>query len=292
MTTTQENTEKRVPKGTSHPVAPLLLVLMAIFLLTVTGAMLSGVHLSHAFAGLCLGVIAAEITLCAVFAALTPFSLSLRMGLGLAGAVVVCVAIFRMDGPGGDERLEIAGAAFLQWIAVQIPLWVFRLRGGWLLRWTPSIEAGARSRDLQFGIRQMMVWTAMVAVVLSIAKTALPADSHSPSGNKAGEILIVTLILVTSNTLAAWPMIWAAFVRSRVFTWCLTAAGCSAILCVGEVWAFRAVFGGVSSEIFALLHLIQFVSVGGSLLLIRASGVRLVPGAHDSGAIGGEASCR
>ena len=172
----------------------------------------------------------------------------------------------------GDARLEIGGAAFLQWIAVQIPLWVFRLRGGWRLRWTPSIEAGARSQDLQFGIRQMMAWTATVAVVLSIAKTAMPANSHSPSGNEVGEILIVMLILVTANTLTAWPMIWAAFVRSRVFAWCLAAAGCSAILCVGEVWAFRAVFGGVNSEIFVLLHLIQFASVGGSLLLIRWSG--------------------
>ncbi len=128
-----------------------------------------------------------------------------------------------------------------------------------------------------------MAWTAVVAVLLSIAKTAIPADSIGRSRNVAFEIIAVTLILVTFNSLAAWPMIWAAFVRSRTLTWCGAAATCSTILCVGELWAFRAAVGpGVDLELCIAMHSIQLVAVGGSLLLVRLNGVRPVRDAdHD-----------
>lgn len=257
------------------------LTLLAAFFLVANVAMFAGVRFTNLSAGLALGVIAAEITLCAVFAALAPASVFARNAIGLAGVIVVCLAIFRMGGPGPDERPVISAAAFLQWIAVQIPLWVFRLRSGWCLRRTSSGGDGFVRHDLQFGIRQLMAWTAVVAVFLSLAKTPIPGGSLSWSRN--AEIIAVTLILVTFNSLAAWPMIWAAFVRSRTFMWCSVAAACSGILCIGELWAFRTVVGpGVGLELFVALHAIQLVAVGGSLLLVRLSGVRLVRDAdHD-----------
>jgi hypothetical protein len=259
------------------------LALLAVFFLIVNGAMFAGAEFDNANAGLVLGVIAAEITLCAVFAALAPVSVFLRTAIGMVAAIVVCLAIFRMGGPGARERLEISAAAFLQWIAVQIPLSFFRFRFGWYLRRTSGGGAGFMRQDLQFGIRQLMAWTAVVAVLLSIAKTAVPDDSFAGAGNAAAEIVAITLILVVFNSLAAWPMIWAAFVRSRMLAWCGVAAACSFILCVGELWAFRTAVGpGVDFELFVAMHLIQLVAVGGSLLLVRLNGVRLVRDAdHD-----------
>ncbi len=76
------------------------LTLLAAFFLIVNVAMFAGVQLNDLSAGLALGVIAAEITLCAVFAALAPVSVFARTAIGLAGAIVVCLAIFRMGGGG------------------------------------------------------------------------------------------------------------------------------------------------------------------------------------------------
>ena len=281
----QQSTSVTTELGTGWSLAApglIGLTLLAGFFLVVNVAMFAGVRFNGLCAGLALGVIAAEITLCAVFAALAPVSAFARNAMGLTGVIVVCLAIFRMGGPGPDERPVISAAAFLQWIAVQIPLWVFRLRSGWCLRRTSSGEDGFVRQDLQFGIRQLMAWTTVVAVFLSLAKTPIPGGSLGWSRN--AEIIAVTLILVVFNSLAAWPMIWAAFVRSRTFMWCGVAVACSGILCIGELWAFRTVVGpGADLELFATLHAIQLVAVGSSLLMVRLCGVRLVRDSEHDG---------
>jgi hypothetical protein len=269
-------------KCVSSRFGSILLGLMAAFFLFVNLAMCVGVRFEGLLVGLVLGVIAAEITLCAMFSALGPFPVFVRVTIGMAGAIVVCLAIFRLGGAGSDERLEISAAAFFQWIAVQIPLWFFRLRSGWCLRRTSSDRASFMRQDLQFGIRQLMAWTAVVALLLSIAKLTIPDDSLDQSRSAVVEIITITLILVVFNSLAAWPMIWAAFVRSRMLTWCGVAVACSAILGAAEQWAFVTLIGGVIPGIFIALHAIQLVAVGGSLLLVRLNGVRLVRDAdHD-----------
>lgn len=257
----------------------ILLALMAVFFLIIDTAMFARVRLDDTFAGLVLGAIAAQITLLAVFSALAPVPVFLRITAGVFGAITVSMAIFCMEGPGDGERMEISGAAFLQWIAVQIPLWVFRVQSGWHLRRSTENLAAFRRQDLQFGIRQLMAWTAVVAVILSIAKTAIPDDvvDNSRNAMRMREIGAIMILLTIFNSLAAWPMIWAAFVRSRMLVWCGVAIACSAVLCVLEIWAFQSVLG-VRPDwgVFVGLHLIQLVAVGGSLLLVRMNGIRLV----------------
>ena len=258
------------------PIAPVLLCAMGVFFLVVNAAMFTGIRLTPVTGGLALGVASAEATLLAVFAALTPFSLFTRVTASAAGMALVCVAAFRAGGTTREESLVFAGATALQWLAVQIPLWMFRLRGGWCLRRTSAARSGARMQDLQFGIRQLLAWTAVVAVVLSIAKTAISAGSLTPGRLDALGTILVTLIFVVFNSLAAWPIIWAAFVRSRMLAWCGVAVGCSAILCVGEIWTFRTLFGhGLVYAAIVVLHAIQTLTTGGSLLLVRLCGVRL-----------------
>lgn len=264
------------PKRVSRRLHLALLGLMSVFFLSVNIAMLAGVRVDELFAGVAIGTIAAEITLCAVFASLAPVSLFLRVTVGLMGATVVCLAVFRMDLPGNDDSMEISAAAFLLWIVVQIPLWVFRVRSGWSLRRPTGGAAASMRGDMQFGIRQLMAWTAVVAVALSVAKIAIPDDSIQGTDDPARTAGIVGMFAVF-NALAAWPVIWAAFVRSRMLAWWGVAIVCLAILCFVEVLAFEALLGpDIDVTVFVAVHLIQLVTVGGSLLLIRLGGVRLV----------------
>ena len=264
------------------PIAPVLLCAMGVFFLVVNVAMLTGIRLTPVIGGLALGVAAAETTLLAVFAALTPLSLFARVTASAAGMTLVCVAVYHAGGTTREERLVFAGVTALQWIAVQIPLWMFRLRGGWCLHRTSAAGSGARVQDLQFGIRQLLAWTVVVAVVLSIAKTAISAGSLTPGRLDALGTILATLIFVVFNSLAAWPIIWAAFVRSRMLAWCGVAVGCSAILCVGEIWTFRTLFGpGLVYAAVVVLHAIQTLATGGSLLLVRACGLRLTRAGDD-----------
>ncbi|NLS94096.1 MAG: hypothetical protein GXX96_18200 [Planctomycetaceae bacterium] len=253
----------------------LFLGLMALFFLIMNVVMFAGVRLGGLSAGVALGTIAAEVTLCAVFAALAPFSVFVRVITGVAGAAVVCLAVFRVGGASNEDRVIISAAAFLQWIAVQVPLWVFRIHSGWCLRLSADRTSEFSRRDLQFGIRQMMAWTAVVAVFLSLAKTLIPSGFFERSPR--AEMITIVAILVVFSSLAAWPMIWAAFVRSRMFIWCVVAVACSAILCMAEVWAFEtAVKPGVNVATIVAMHLVQLVAVGGSLLVVRLNGIRLV----------------
>jgi hypothetical protein len=257
-------------------------VLLATFFLTVNLAMLGGVRVDESFAGLILGTVAAEITLCAVFAALAPYSVFRRVTAGMIGAIVVCLAVYVMDTPSAEGRTVVSVAAFLQWIAVQIPLWGIRVHSGWCLRQASEGNERRDRQDLQFGIRQLLAWTAAVAVVLSLAKLTIPEGTFDRSDRGVENIMVVTL-LVAFSSIATWPMIWAAFVRSRMLFWCGVATACSAILCACELWAFRTVVGvGADTEVFIAMHLIQLVAVGSGLLLVRQSGVRLVRDAdHD-----------
>jgi hypothetical protein len=129
--------------------------------------------------GYLFGTLFGQTTLAAAWTALGPFPWYVRLVLAPIWLGILCICLmFNIGLHGGPDvagLLLIAGCLFGQWILVQIPLWGVAL--GYGLHLQPRTDfVGSESlmgrvpRQLQFGIRQLLVLTTIVAVVLALLR--------------------------------------------------------------------------------------------------------------------------
>ena len=142
-----------------------------------------------------LGTVFAQVIVLAVWSALGPASVFTRMVSGLVLVVLVCLSIFAF-GRGDEEVVAVAGAMFVQWFAVQVPLWVIRLGFGWRLAWPGEETSGSNPNETQFGIRQLLVWTTLVGVALGIGRLILPREALQDMRQPGEAVSILVLLAV------------------------------------------------------------------------------------------------
>ena len=225
--------------------------------------------------GFVLGAVFSQITLLAVWVAWAPLAVFIRAPVGIAGAALVSLALVFSIGR-DTEAIAIGGAAFLQWLAIQMPLWIVRVFFGWRLAW-PNESIGPTNDETQFGIRQLLAWTALVAITLGIARVVVSAESLERAGQDPRELIAILLILAIFSSLAAWPIIWAAFVRDWMPVWMLSAAACSVGICATESIALGlAIRRSGADDVIRWISSIQFIASSGCLLIVRFCGFRLV----------------
>ena len=247
--------------------------------LAMLGLGLSG-STNDAYWGLIFGAIFSQIALLAVWTAWGPSRLHWRVATGLFGMLLLCAtflyATSRRGGLGEDECM-FALVFLAQWFAMQIPLWFTRIGFRWRLAWPNEVSLDHPRRELQFGIRQLFGWTAMVAILLGICRVVLPElEVDRMHGIDAGTI-IAFVILLLANSLLAVPVVWAAFARTRLILWWATAGACAVVLTTAEIVTYYFfVFRADDVIVFAFINLIQFVATSASLLLLRASGFRVI----------------
>lgn len=127
--------------------------------------------------GIFFGTMFGHTTAAAAWAALGPGPLLVRLPLALVWVVMLpaalAVNIGIHSGPGVELAVLFCGYLVGQWLAVQLPLWLlvilFRLK----LRHRLAAGLASDPRDWQFGIRQLMIVTAMVAVAVGIGRLVL-----------------------------------------------------------------------------------------------------------------------
>ena len=224
-----------------------------------------------------LGVVSAQITLLAVWTAWSPASVFVRVtsGLTLAALVSLCF-YFAIDHGPSEESAAISGALMLQWIAVQAPLWLIRIVFGWHVGCWDEIDR-SEANETQFGIRQLLVWTMLVAVALGITRIVLPDDVISELETDPRMYVAIISLLAVFNSLLALPIIWACFVKRQMLVWLVAAIGCCIVMSVAEIFAFRtAISESVDTEIFWYLNAVQFIGAYFTLIVVRLCGFRLV----------------
>jgi hypothetical protein len=164
--------------------------------------------------GYVLGTIYGQSLVAAAWVALGPGQLWARSlaSLGWIVLQIVAVAIQTAAHRGPDDVLEIlAISALVLWIAAQVPLWTFAWWFGCFLR--PVQEASPATdalRDHQFGIRQLMIVTAVVSVVLGLGRVAILNDWFQLESNH--ETATFAFLLLAAAVMML-PLIFAAFLR-------------------------------------------------------------------------------
>jgi hypothetical protein len=125
--------------------------------------------------GFMVGTLFSQPTLAAAWTALGPGPLLWRLPLSLAWIAALAVAyvvqnrLHRISMP-SSELVFVASVAG-QWMLVQLPLWVLAVVYG--LRVRHQSDPPETVRDRQFGIRQVMILTFIVAVVLGVFRLAV-----------------------------------------------------------------------------------------------------------------------
>lgn len=234
----------------------------------------------------------AAVSVAGTWAALGPFPVAMRLPCALCWTVMAGIlAMFNIHmASGGDrdaamEGLVLAAAFLILWLIVQTPLWIARSVYRFKLELPRPTTAASTLSEHQFGIRQLLIVTAVIAAALGAGRLlVLGIGSNSISGQARGpdsEFLVIIALLLISNSLVAFIVVTGALLPKR--------SGLAVALGI-------AVVGGISLVESAVMTLLpggppgffqMFVFIGtmngiqfgwllASLLLLRAAGYRLI----------------
>ena len=176
---------------------------------------------------------------------------------------------------------SIAIWMIVAWTLFAVPLIYYQRRFGLRLCWSERRAVGD-IRATQFGIREILIGTTIIGVLLGISRALFSTDM-SPSGGGRAEIEFVKLLVLITifNTMACYTIIFAAFRPNRTTLWLLGAISVSFLLLGIELllcsWA--KVFSGRFTWLLLLaMHLSQIVFVTCWIVMLRGAGFRLVKG--------------
>lgn len=166
--------------------------------------------LRYIILGNLIGGVFGQATLAATWCVLGPLHLTWRLPLSVAWIVALIMALGLNIGLNGgpDEIVFTLGACLCgQWLALQIPLWWLALTYGLQVRHWSDEAHPSEPVVLQFGIRQLMILTAIVAVLLGLGRVAVPTlagfahfDRETPIFiflAVAGVVMTLPLVLAT-----------------------------------------------------------------------------------------------
>jgi hypothetical protein len=234
--------------------------------------------------GLVLGTMFGQVSLAAAWCALGPFSLIRRLPLSFVWLAAIVVALGcniarNSNSPGFQLLLTYSGTLLFQWLVLQTPIWLLVARYGLRVRCVDDVELANDSRDKQFGIRQIMALTALVALVLGIGRLLLGGMQRGTSFGKPVE-LVAYACLALANVLVSAPAI-GVMLLPRV----TVAALCGALLFSAfataiELSALNLIDPGPPSnaQMFWVLSLVNLVQCGwvlAVLFLLRLGGYRI-----------------
>jgi hypothetical protein len=233
-----------------------------------------------------LGFSIAQVNLIATWAALAPGRLMVRLPWALFMGVLMWYALVlgQSDWLTGGVRLisredaVVLGLSILFGILViQVPLWVARCGFGWRL--VAGEDEPSNLNERQFHLSHLLAGMLLLSVALGLGRVVLPAGKLE-NLHVHRELWILLPIVAICNLLVTSPCIWGAFARWKImpllagiwvlYAWLVT------LLQVGVLTdLMRSAEPGIRS-IMCVLNLSQCVTVWGALLLLRATGFRLV----------------
>lgn len=248
--------------------------------------------------GIVVGVIIGSgfsaVSLAAAWAALGPFRPAVRIPCALCWALLTGLLIlFNIvtDSRGGSRAAmegTVLAASFASfWLILQIPFWITRSIFRLKLIATDERENGLSLAEHQFGIRQLLIVTAAIAVTLGVGRL-LVLGIHSASDTQRvvtpdAEFLILLALFAGSQSLVAFIVITGGLLPARrllpfalgfAVTLVITFLECVLITMMprgpGAFWQVL--------PLITTMNVVQFSWLWGSLLVLRAADFRIVSG--------------
>jgi hypothetical protein len=236
------------------------------------------------------GIAASELALLGVAGALGPGRHIARLPLTLAIAALLLFLLMSGlvaadGGPLSPREARQWGAFFLvlpaALLAVQSPLWIVRAATGYRMGTGLEHDGNRRAAKVQFGVRQIMLATALIAVALAMARGAVVW--WSPPGGDVGEnwtgVAVACGVLALASLLVTVPCVLVVLTRQRGI-WAAAIFLYIAGVATVEVAVMAALAGsGLPPDVIALLTLFCVTTFGGVLSglgVLRRDGYVLV----------------
>jgi hypothetical protein len=232
-----------------------------------------------------LGTMFGQVSLAAAWSALGPYALIRRLPLSFAWIAAIVLSFGCNIAQGSNSNglavlLVYAAALVGQWLLVQAPMWLLITRYGLRIVSAEHQPTTREQSDQQFGIRQIMILTALVAIVLGAGRFLLGGLKADQSFRDWRGVLLFGL-LALSNAAIAFPLIAATLRRRNPLPAILGALLLVALATVAELsvvsWLWPS--GKPSAHdywIIALINAFQCPWILTVLLLLRAGGFRLI----------------
>ena len=170
-----------------------------------------------AWSGFLFGSLFSHATLAAGWAAFGPARLVWRLPLSLIWVVMMVVAfainLQHEQGPVREVFFFYGSILLGQWLLVQLSLWGISLTLGLYLRHVDEIARGFDPRERQFGIRQLLIITALVALVLGIGRMIIVPWSMDFDPDSSA--MAIGGYLGIASTLQTLPLLLAALLRRQ-----------------------------------------------------------------------------
>jgi uncharacterized membrane protein len=248
------------------------------------------------------GAFVAQFALHAVWCVFAPFRLAARLAMGTGMALMWLGALSLGSlylSSHNDPTMRIVDdspsflAALLglpvMAIGSQLPLWVAKCWFRWRLVFGPDYADCDRRRTL--GIRDMLLFTGVVAASLSAARLSVSLTTTAPPGSFVFVTVAQPIVFAVISLLVTMPVLVATLRARRlmvslpVLAICYGAVAATIIASVpspaGVIWQ-SSWYGGLIATVFACLI--------GVLLAARCFGVRLVWGRPRDANLGSQIS--
>lgn len=223
---------------------------------------------STARLGYFLGSLFAHATLAAAWTAYGPLPLLWRLPLSLAwiGSLFIAVSINIGLNGGPTGAVYVVGGCLLgQWVLLQIPLWALVLGMRLRLRHVDHDLEHRDSGQRQFSIRQLLVITAITAVVLSIGRVFV---DNIPVGRETP----IFIFLAVAAIVTTLPLLLAALMKRMAVAGVLSALVLIGVVTAWELPLLRTLTGSRGPQTS------DFIAINASsaaVILIIAGTIRL-----------------
>jgi hypothetical protein len=223
------------------------------------------------FIVLLLGVLAGEAGVWSVWLVFGPQRWWMRLAITTGMVCLLPVFMFAVAGGRGndiDELGEMIGLTAASWSIVQLPMLALRFATRWRIVYGREADGHVAAGD-QFSLRDMLIATAVVALILTLLRVSLRSQDRM-----AMEYAIAMAIAGTWNLVISGICLWAAF-RTR------SPGAVAAILVLVAFFVsvlLVALFEG-DGEAMLLIALFHASAIAVLMLVLRAvkgAGYRLV----------------
>ena len=169
--------------------------------------------LEYATIGVVFGTFFGYALLAGAWVALGPLPLLWRLPLSLVWLAVAIIALalsIAVHGPRADREIVLVfgGVGFGQWLLTQFPLWGLAVGYGLRVRHLHESGPAYDRKEQQFGIRQLLIVTTIVAVVLAIGRAV--ALKLSSDATIESEPIIIISFLAIAGLIMTVPLILSA----------------------------------------------------------------------------------
>ncbi|GAA4440231.1 hypothetical protein [Bremerella cremea] len=184
--------------------------------------------------------------------------------------VAVGVNVSINSGP-SDGVFGVGIWMFVQWLLLQLPLWMLNAGLGFHLRYRDDNDAESNVNSIRFGLRDLLITMAIVGVLLGIGRLLVSTIEMN-----RGSELYIFIFLGVAGVIMTFPLVVAPLMQRMALPGVAMALVFMGAATVGELFTFEQIGGpGPDVEDFIAINITSAIAILLVAGLVRLNGYSL-----------------